>query len=108
MMVLLGHDMELPHVLQWCLLWFSAPTALNVAVGENLSLLENNNKVFYEALFFAILSPWKKDVDTERLFLKTIRRWEGLDREEDTTDEVLVGWELEGSPAVCAIVNETA
>ena len=70
---LLGRDIEVLCVLQWCLLWFSVPIALTVTMRKSHSLLDSYNEVLNETLRSAIFSPFRRTwTPTDCVFETTI------------------------------------
>ena len=90
----LVYEICIPCVVQWCMLWFSAPTKLNRTLGRDLV-----TKKYHEAVDRAVAEAISRPfgcTHTPRLCMlasvasvlnKTHRKWE--------VSKELEGWEME-------------
>ena len=69
----LQYDMEIPCIVQWGTLWFSAPTSLNNALLTDGVMLEKYNEAVNLALQDAFTLPYWRMNTPRSCFLRSIR-----------------------------------
>ena len=106
---LMGMDLDykpgIPCVVQWCMLWFSAPTRLNQTLGKDLRIIK-----YHEAVDMAIAEAISKpfgDIHSPRTCMlpsvatvlhETHRKWK--------VTEEMEGWEMGGKNELLPCVGD--
>ena len=95
----LTHDIDVPCIVQWRMLWYSAPTSLDNALLNDGVILETFNEPMNWAFQSAFVLPhWRMNTPRSR-FLRSIRAMlEGVTEWVWDPERDMHGWEQGGRP----------